>query len=170
MSKPTDTQPETPPTAGLPDGAEPGMGTDAPEDAESLTEGKGDTKDTPPDEATAAGKARKQAASYRERLRASETQVSVERERADRAETQVLDLLLGQAGLDRRLWTAAGVELPRAEDGSLDVAATLAAAEQVRAEFGVARSPQPNPQQGQPPGAQPDRGLVGAFDPNPPRH
>lgn len=105
-------------------------------------------------------KARREAQSLRNRAKAAEAD-------RDRAEGQLLELLLDAAGLSPKLWAAAAVEVPRDDDGRVDVAAFNAAAAQVRAEFGLGR-PAPVKQQGQAPGnGGGPTGLAAAFQPRP---
>ncbi|TXI59959.1 hypothetical protein [Mycolicibacter arupensis] len=133
------------------------------------SEAEGDPENGPDDPADDDGttdpalkKARQEAAATRVKLREAEA-------RADAAEQAIVNHALEQAGLDQRLWQAGGVELDslRDEQGALTVAAVYEAAGKIRQEFGLGRPgvPQPNSQQGNPPGGRPkpESGFADAF-------
>lgn len=109
-------------------------------------------------------KARREAKSLRDRLRATETERTEAVARADAADAAILSTALEAAGLSAVLWKAAEVNADelRSESGVLDHGAIVAAAQQVRRDAGLG-GPAPNPQQGSPSGAA-GQSFVDAFD------
>lgn len=112
-------------------------------------------------------KVRRQAAGYRAKLRDTEAERDTLTARIAAMEEATVAVALTTAGLDGRLWKAAGVDLAefRSEAGVLDMAGLIDRATRLRREFGMPDRPRPNPQQGVPSMGRPG-GLAQAFDPH----
>lgn len=116
-------------------------------DPADATEADSDDTDEPDDKATRAGR---QAAKYRHRAKAAETELAAVTQQLEATRRGIIAQLAAAHGVNEKALFASGVEVADMvnDKGAVDPDAVAKAAQTARAELGLVRTPAPNPGQG----------------------
>ncbi|BBY99656.1 hypothetical protein [Mycolicibacterium fallax] len=146
-------------TPGTPDGA------DTPEQPSEADDGQAEGQEDTTGDDEPVRKLRREAQNLRQRAKDAEAKVTELTDRLAAVDQSMVAAALDPTGVSPAVFNRAGPPLDelRDESGVIDLGKVTAAAEALKAEFGIRPGPQPNPQQGTPSQRRAANTLAEAF-------